>query len=103
MTVDEVMAHLRSRAKESTALIYERHGAKDPMGVSFAELEKLKKQIKRDHALALKLWDERYMEARTLACFIADPAKFTPTDLDSWIGELTSHGMIDCVVAMSRL
>src|SRR4051794_36875702 len=41
MTVDEVMAYLRSRAKESTALIYQRHGAKDPLGVSFAELEKL--------------------------------------------------------------
>jgi 3-methyladenine DNA glycosylase AlkD len=99
MTVDEVMAYLRSRAKESTALIYQRHGAKDPLGVSFAELEKLKKQIKRDHALALGLWDQRFMEARTLACFIADPARFNPTDLDSWVGELTSHGLIDCVVA----
>jgi 3-methyladenine DNA glycosylase AlkD len=98
MTVDEVMAHLRSRAKESTALTYQRHGAHDPLGVSFAELEKLKKQIKRDHALALQLWDQRYMEARTLACFIADPSRFSSTDLDSWIGELTEHGLIDCVV-----
>ena len=93
------MIHLRSRAKENTALIYQRHGAQQVLGVSFAELEKLKKQIKRNHALALELWDTRYYEARTLACFIADPSKFNPTDLDSWVGELTSHGMIDCVVA----
>ena len=98
MTVDEVLAHLRSRAKENTARIYERHGAQNALGVSFADLEKLKKQIKRDHALALELWETRVMEARTLACFIADPLRFNSTDLDSWIGELTSHGMVDCVV-----
>lgn len=98
MTVNEVLAQLRSRAKESTALIYQRHGSQNPLGVSFAELEKLKKQIKRNHTLALGLWETRYMEARTLACFIADPARFNPTDLDSWIGELTDHGVIDCVV-----
>jgi 3-methyladenine DNA glycosylase AlkD len=98
MKVDEVLAQLHSRAKENTALIYQRHGAQQALGVSFAELEKLKKQIKRDHALALELWETRYYEARTLACFIADPARFNSTDLDSWIGELTSHGMVDCVV-----
>ena len=98
MTVDEVLARMRSRAKESTALTYQRHGAKEALGVSFADLEKLKKEIKRDHALALELWDTRYMETRTLACFIADPMRFNSTDLDSWIGELTTHGLVDCVV-----
>ncbi len=98
MTVEEVVSELRRRAKPNTLAIYERHGATEPLGVSYADLEKLRKLIKRDHALAQQLWDQRYMEARTLACFIADPARMSTRDLDAWIGELTYHGLIDCVV-----
>lgn len=99
MTIEEVVSELKRRAKPTTLATYERHGATNPLGVSFADLERLRKKIKRDHELAKQLWEERYMEARTLACFIADPAKMSTRDLDSWIGEVTYHGLIDCVVS----
>lgn len=99
MNVDEVLAELRKRAKPNTAAIYLRHGAENPLGVSFAELEKIRKQIKRDHALARELWETNIMEARTLAAFIADPAQMSSQQLDAWVGELTDHTVVDAVVA----
>jgi 3-methyladenine DNA glycosylase AlkD len=99
MTCEEVLSELKKRGKPGTAEIYERHGAKESFGASFGDIEKLRKQIKRDHALALELWDSRYMEARTLACLIADPTQMTTRDLDAWIGEVTYHGLIDYIVA----
>ncbi|MDQ3023158.1 MAG: DNA alkylation repair protein [bacterium] len=80
MTYAEVMAELKALGTEQNRKVYARHG--DPrygdvkcFGVSFANIYKIQKRIKRDHDLALKLWDSGWFEARALAYLIADPAQ----------------------------
>jgi len=82
MTAKDVLASLRALGKPSTAAIYKRHGAGDNVfGTLTSEIDKLRKKIKTDHALALELWASGNEEARVLACQIADPAK---ADVKAW-------------------
>ena len=86
MTADEVLAKLKKLGKPGAAAIYRRHGAEGEVwGVSFADLGKLTKQIKTDHALATALWDSGVVDAQTLALMVADPAKLTPAEAESWL------------------
>lgn len=64
-------------------------------GVSYANLNKLKKRIKSDHALALELWESGNHDARILATMIADPAAVTDAKLESWVRDLDNYVITD--------
>lgn len=88
MTFDETMRALEAAGTEQARKIYRRHGAPEPMfGVSFGVLEKLRKTIKADHALARQLWDSRNTDARNLATLIVDPAEVTAAELERWVAD----------------
>ncbi len=100
LTLDEAMAALQAAGSEQTRKTYARHGAPEPMfGVSFATLKTLLKRIKVDHELALALWATGNYDARNLAVKIADPARFSPAELDAWAAEPTAR-MSSSYVAM---
>jgi hypothetical protein len=83
MSLAEVMKILEKAGSAQTRKTYGRHGATEPMfGVSFATLAGLVKKIGVDHDLAMRLWDTGNFDARNLAFKIADPARFSPSDLD---------------------
>jgi 3-methyladenine DNA glycosylase AlkD len=85
MTAKDVLAQLKKLGTEQTKKTFLRHGAKEPFfGVKVADLKVLQKKIKTDHALALELYDSGNSDAMYLAGLIADPAKFTKTDLRKW-------------------
>lgn len=65
------------------------------MGVSIPVLRQIAKETGRNHALALKLWDSGIHEARILACFIDEPEKVTPGQMDQWAGEFDSWDVCD--------
>lgn len=95
----EVMRKLKALGTEQNRKIYKRHGAGEKLfGVSFANLNKLKKQIKTDHVLASKLWATRNADAQTLATLIADPAKMSKSDLDRWLKDIQYYMLIDVFV-----
>lgn len=95
MTLDETIARLRLLGTAQARKIYARHGVRgDQFGVSYAELGKLKKAIKTDHALALGLWASGNHDARVLATMIADPTRLTVAELSRWAKDLP-----DCVLA----
>ena len=74
MTATEVMERLEESGTAQNRKVYARHGMHEPFfGVSFAELGKLQKAIKTDHALARELWATGNWDARHLACMVADP------------------------------
>ena len=102
MTVEQVMSHLKKTGTAQNVKVYRNHGAKGELyGVSFAELGKLKKQIKVDHALALRLWQSGNVDARTMAAMIADPSKITATELDRWVDEIDYHLLGDLVASIA--
>ena len=66
-------------------------------GIPIPELRKLAKIIKKDHKLALKLFDSGIHEARILAGFIADPEKLTESQMNRWIKGFDSWDVVDQV------
>ena len=69
--------------------------AKDPYGVSVANLRVIAKQLGRDHALAESLWATDRYEARMLACFVDDPAEVTVAQMDRWCRDFDNWGITD--------
>lgn len=85
MNAKEILAALRKSGKPSTAAIYKRHGSGDDVfGVLTSEIEKLRKQLGIDHALARELWKSGNAEARVLALQVADPASLTASEADAY-------------------
>ena len=94
MTEKEVLEELESLGTAQNRKIYKRHGADATVyGVSFANLRKMHKRIKVDHALALKLWETGQLEARLIGSMIADPKLTDEALLDAWANDLNS-GMV---------
>ncbi|MEO6849663.1 MAG: DNA alkylation repair protein [Mucilaginibacter sp.] len=67
------------------------------LGVSMPKLRKLAKEIKKDHDLALALWDTGIHECRILASMIDDPKLVTPQQMDSWVADFNSWDVCDQV------
>jgi 3-methyladenine DNA glycosylase AlkD len=99
MTATETLQKLESLGKEQTRKTYLRHKVPEPLfGVSYSDLGKLTKSIKRNHALALDLWKSGNHDARILATMIADPAAFSVKDLSSW-ADTAGHSLQGHAVA----
>ena len=85
MTAEQVISELRSLGSEPVKKILLRHGVREPLyGVKVEDLKKLKKKIKKDHALSLALYDSGIADAQYLAALIADEQRMTPKDLRHW-------------------
>ncbi len=99
MNAEKVMRQIESMGTEQNRKIYKRHGAGDNLfGVSFANLKKLKKQIKTDHGLAQELWATGNTDAQTLATMIADPFEATEDLLDRWAQDIQYYCLADVFV-----
>jgi len=66
-------------------------------GVAIPDLRKIAKIIKKDHELALKLWDSKIHEARILAGMVADAEKLTAEQIKKWVSEFDSWDVCDQV------
>jgi 3-methyladenine DNA glycosylase AlkD len=83
---EAIVKELRSLGTESTKRTLMRHGAPDSIfGVKIEELKKIQKRGKKDHELALALFDTGIGDAMYLAGLIADDQKMTKKDLQRWI------------------
>ncbi len=86
MTAAEVLAELKTLGSEQTKKTWLRHGAREPFfGVKIEDMKKrFVKSIKKDYQLALDLYATGNADAMYLAGLIADDAKMTKKDLQSW-------------------
>src|SRR5688572_11563236 len=95
------LASLEKAGTEQNRKTYRRHGAPEPLfGVSHATLNKLAKQIKTDHDLAVTLWASGNTDARTLATKIADPARIDAATAAQWISEANYKLLVDAVAGI---
>ena len=87
------MRRLEEYGTAQAQKIYKRHGAlpDNVFGVSFANLNVLAKEIKRDHALARALWQSKNYDARNLAVKIAEPKKMDLDELREWGRDVTNY------------
>lgn len=88
----EVMDRLEAAGTAQNRKVYARHGAAEPMfGVSYAELGKIAKPIKIDHALAVELWDSGNHDARVLALRVADSASVDKRLAGRWLRDVDNY------------
>ena len=87
-----VMAQLAAAGTAQNRKVYARHGAAEPMfGVSYAELGRIAKPIKTNHALAVELWDSGNHDARVLALRVADPAALDEPLAGRWLRDVDNY------------
>lgn len=102
MELQIILAELEAAGKPQYRQIYARHGAREPMyGVLFSVLAAMQKKIKKNHALALALWDTGNYDARNLASLIADPAAFTPQQAEAWIAQAYNYTLSGQVAGLT--
>ncbi len=97
--VEAVMRRLEAAGSAQRRAIYRRHGAGEvQFGVSFADLRAIAKELGRDGDLARALWATGNMDARMLACMVADPGRTTEADLDRWLDQISYYALVDTFV-----
>ncbi|MED4531726.1 DNA alkylation repair protein [Metabacillus fastidiosus] len=85
MTYDEIMEKLKQLGTEQTKKTFIRHGAKEPFfGVKVGDLKKLVKFVKKDHSLALALYNSGNHDAMYLAGLSVNPKLMTKENLQQW-------------------
>lgn len=97
MKYRDIIRKLRSKKDPRNVAGMARFGInpRNTLGVPIYVLRSLAKQIKKDHALALKLWRSGIHEARILACYIEDPARVTKGQMEKWAKDLDSWDVCD--------
>ncbi len=107
MNFDQAMKELEAAGTAQYRKTWARHGIRENMfGVSFATLEKLRKQIKVDHALAAQLWATGNHDARVLATMIADPQAIADKQAEAWVKDFSNYtmaGMFSRMMAKSPI
>ena len=65
------------------------------LGVRMADIQKLGKQLGRDHALALAMWKTGVYEARMLCAYIDEPERVTPAQMDAQARDFDNWAICD--------
>src|SRR5436189_1190651 len=100
MTAAEIIAELKTLAKDSYKKTLLRHGIPEPLlGVSIEELKKIQKRVKKDYQLALDLYETGIYDAMYLAGLIADDTKMSKKDLRGWVNKATCSALCEYTVA----
>ncbi len=67
------------------------------IGVSIPDCRRIARAHRREHQLAVDLWDTGIHEARILASMVEDPAFVTPTQMETWASDFDSWDLCDQV------
>jgi len=97
MDYEEIIQRLHLLANPENVKGMARYGINkhNNLGILIYQLRLLAKEIGRDHAFALKLWDSGIHDARLLACFIDDPKEVTADQMDAWAQDFDSWDICD--------
>ncbi|MGH2583227.1 MAG: DNA alkylation repair protein [Anaerolineales bacterium] len=95
--VNIVLRQLKSLRNEKNLAGMARFGiATDKaFGIKHPELKQIARQYRKNHELALSLWDSGYHEARLLATMIDDPRQVTEEQADAWVDDINSWDICD--------
>ena len=94
-----VLTALRERGSRANIEGMARYAIRSPkiFGVSVTELRRMARELGRNHALAIELWETGWHEARMLAAFIADPHQVTPAQMERWVRDFDNWAITDTV------
>lgn len=95
--VPEILRALHALATPRDLANLQRFGiaASQPLGVSMVNVQKVARQVGRDHRTAAALWATGIYEARLLAAHVDEPARVTPTQMDRWARDFDNWAVCD--------
>lgn len=99
MKAHEVIVELKKQSDLASLEGMRRFGidTSKALGVKIPALRELARRIKRDHTLALALWQTDIHEARILASMIDDPGLVTIRQISEWVKDFNSWDLCDQV------
>jgi 3-methyladenine DNA glycosylase AlkD len=96
MTVNEILAQLKSLGDEARRAHNTKAGAPDnQFGVKLGDIRVMAKQIKADRQLALQLWATGNVEAQLLATLLIKPKSLSVDELDTLTRSTTCAQVAD--------
>lgn len=95
--LDEALARLQAAARPDQLAAMARFGLTGDtrLGLAVPTLRALGREFRRDHPLALALWDTGIPDAQILASLVAEPARFTVAQMDQWVAGLRAWDVCD--------
>lgn len=99
MTSEQIITDLKLHATTQAIEGMARFGIRpaQALGVSIPTLRKMAKEIGRNHALALAVWDSGIHEARILASMIDEPRLVSAQQMEEWVNDFDSWDVCDQV------
>lgn len=85
----------QARPEQLQALAHFAIGGEGRLGLSVPQMRMLGKQLGRDHALALALWDTAIPDAQIVAGLLADPATLTLAQMNAWTRGMQAWDVCD--------
>jgi len=98
VTCAEIIAELRSRRNARNVAGMRRFGivsSAEQLGIPVTTLRRLSRPLRRNHALALELWESGIFEARMLAALVDDPAQVTRRQMEHWARQCDNWALAD--------
>lgn len=97
MTSSDLIEELKSKANPAAVAGMARFGInpEGTLGISVPEIRELAGKVKKNHQVALDLWESGIHEARLLAIFTADPKQMTEAEMENWAREFDSWDVCD--------
>lgn len=96
MTLKDALAQLKDLGDEKVRARNAKLGAGDKQfGVPMGGIRKVAAKIKRDHALAMALWDTGNLDARLLAILVLEPKRLSRDDLDRMVRDASFAQLAD--------
>lgn len=95
-----LVARLRTLRSERDLAGQRRYGITatgEQLGISVTRLRAIGRPHRRDHALALELWETGIHEARILAAVIDDPRQVTTTQMQRWARGCDNWAVTDAI------
>src|SRR5512134_3243119 len=95
--VREVLRWLERRGTKRNREGMARYAIRAPkvFGVSVGDLQRLARELGRDHALAEALWKTGWYEARMLTAFMDEPARVTVAQMNRWARDFDNWAICD--------
>ncbi|MCX5783952.1 MAG: DNA alkylation repair protein [Elusimicrobia bacterium] len=94
---ERITARLRSKANPANVRGMAKFGInpQTALGVNIPFLRALAKEIGKNQALSLELWQTKIHEARILAVILGEPSKVGEEQMESWVKDINSWDLCD--------
>ena len=100
LNLEQVLSRLKQLADNEYLEGGKRFGiqARNGLGISMPAIRHLARAIKRNHSLAIQLWDSEIHEARILASLVDIPKEVTSEQILLWTKDFYSWDLCDQVI-----